>query len=348
MTFDSLDPKKEINCTIEYPLDGQQKFATQNLDQYTNSLTLNPYKEPYNDILKPNKLIKIYAVGTDLNGEPASSDIILLTVVYKQGDLDFNGIVEKADAKIYLDYLNGIHDFNEDQIKIADMNYDDMLTLDDAELIYPVCECWYLRSEHEGILEYVLKGDKMPKYDVIPEKGHIFGGWFTDWSFSVEFDFDQPIMADTLIYEKWTLETYTVSFDMNGHGENPAPQTVSHGNKAIKPTIPNIDGYVFYGWFTDSDCTQEFDLDAPITDNAELFAKWVSSSENTYPLGDANCNGIVTENDAILIYQSVITNDHSILPVKNKLNDYMQIVDMDNDNMLTANDSALILKAINK
>lgn len=71
-------------------------------------------------------------------------------------------------------------------------------------------------------------------------------------------------------------ERYTVSFEMNGHGDAISSQNVDGNDKATKPQDPTADGYLFKGWYENKECTgAEFDFDTPVTENKTLYAKWV-------------------------------------------------------------------------
>lgn len=72
------------------------------------------------------------------------------------------------------------------------------------------------------------------------------------------------------------LPTYTVSFDMLGHGTAPEAQTVGEGALAVEPTAPTADGHTFQGWFVDRDCTKAYDYSSPVTSDLVLYAKWVA------------------------------------------------------------------------
>ena len=80
------------------------------------------------------------------------------------------------------------------------------------------------------------------------------------------------------LYAKWQAvsKTYTVSFNMQGHGTAIKPQTINEGSCAEKPADPAETGYTFGGWFTNQACTEgnEFDFTTQIYDDTELFAKW--------------------------------------------------------------------------
>lgn len=97
--------------------------------------------------------------------------------------------------------------------------------------------------------------------------GHTFGGWYADEEFQTEFDFTKPIKGDTTVYAKWSINSYTVSFDAEGV----ASQTVQFGSLATKPTDPTRTGYTFRGWLLGG---AAFDFATPITESISLSANW--------------------------------------------------------------------------
>ena len=72
--------------------------------------------------------------------------------------------------------------------------------------------------------------------------------------------------------------TYTVTFDVNGHGTAPAAQTVEDGKTATKPADPTETGWTFGGWYKEAACTSTFDFSTPITADITLYAKWTEES----------------------------------------------------------------------
>jgi X-Pro dipeptidyl-peptidase len=66
----------------------------------------------------------------------------------------------------------------------------------------------------------------------------------------------------------------TVSFDLGGHGEAVAAQTVPYGGTATEPAEPVADGWVFQGWFSDAAFTAPVDFDAAVTADTVVYAKW--------------------------------------------------------------------------
>ena len=72
-----------------------------------------------------------------------------------------------------------------------------------------------------------------------------------------------------------TPETFTVTFNANGHGTAPAAQTITSGETASEPTEPKETGYTFGGWYENQQCTgNQFNFDTPITADITLYAKW--------------------------------------------------------------------------
>ena len=67
-------------------------------------------------------------------------------------------------------------------------------------------------------------------------------------------------------------ETFTVSFDSNG-GSTVESQIVEDNDKAVKPTDPTREGFVFDGWYTDDDEQWMFS-GFIVTENVVLTALW--------------------------------------------------------------------------
>ncbi len=84
---------------------------------------------------------------------------------------------------------------------------------------------------------------------------------------------DEPIKV-TANYKSDGKTYYTVSYNMMGHGAQIPSQTVVSGNKADKPADPVADDWMFVGWYTEEEYTNEFNFDTVITKDIELFAKW--------------------------------------------------------------------------
>ena len=78
---------------------------------------------------------------------------------------------------------------------------------------------------------------------------------------------------------------YTVTFDTNGHGTAPAPQTLLYGDKVTEPDAPTADGMQFFGWYKESTCENKWDFGTDIvTADITLYASWCDHSGNTNTL----------------------------------------------------------------
>ena len=89
--------------------------------------------------------------------------------------------------------------------------------------------------------------------------GYRFAGWATSASGDVVYANQQSVTnlastqgATVNLYAKWTANTYTVSFDINGGtGVLPDPVTATYGSPmpTISTTPPTRTGYTFKGWY---------------------------------------------------------------------------------------------------
>lgn len=114
--------------------------------------------------------------------------------------------------------------------------------------------------------------------------------------------FSSTVTKDMTIYARWQVENdyqpnwgytgdnttgnnsgnnnampvkYTVKFDSNG-GSKIEDQIIVDGNNAIKPKDPIKEGYIFDGWYMDSEFKETFDFKMGITKNVTLYAKWTN------------------------------------------------------------------------
>lgn len=105
--------------------------------------------------------------------------------------------------------------------------------------------------------------------------GHTFGGWYSDSALTITYGFTAAVTEGITLYAKWTLNSYTVSFNSNG-GSTVNSQPVNYGDAATIPVAPTRAGYVFKGWHTDLAGTNTYNFAAAVTANLTLYAKWTA------------------------------------------------------------------------
>ena len=128
--------------------------------------------------------------------------------------------------------------------------------------------------------QIVLEGHRAKEVEVPTKVGHTFDGWYYDTSYTEGIRWYNVFYNDVTVYAKWTVNTYQVSFE-DASGSNIPSQTIEYGSTVSEPDDPVWVGYGFGGWFTDSDCTQAYDFETPVTQDVMLFAKWTI---NTYKI----------------------------------------------------------------
>ena len=127
----------------------------------------------------------------------------------------------------------------------------------------------------------VTEGGKATKPANPSAEGYTFGGWYRDSACTNAYNFNSAVTSNIVLYAKWTHIPYTVTFDTGGLGTAPESQTVNHGGKVERPDDPSAEGYTFTGWYTDEDCTEDFEYDfgSRVTSDITLYAGW---SQITY------------------------------------------------------------------
>ena len=134
--------------------------------------------------------------------------------------------------------------------------------------------------------------------DPIADDGYEFVGWFTDTDGENQYQFAAQIHESIVLYAKWMPDTFTVSYEMNGvssAGENPVSYTIETPTFALAAPA-DVDGYVFEGWFYDSNFTSPASqVIQGTTGDKTFYAKWTKKSYRIMYLADNNSQGAVTD-----------------------------------------------------
>ena len=133
------------------------------------------------------------------------------------------------------------------------------------------------------ISDEVIKGDWYDAPEAFDKAGYVFFGWYTDKNFKNRFE-SGYVYQNTSLYPRYLSEDQVVTvrrcFDMD-EGLFYEDQIIK-GDTYIPPVLPDRDGMVFVGWYTDRALTKPYDVTAPLTANTDLYPKFISQAEVEY------------------------------------------------------------------
>lgn len=127
-----------------------------------------------------------------------------------------------------------------------------------------------LRIYEESILD-------INELTIPTRESHRFDGWYLDAELTVPAPENIELEEDITLYAKW-VRGFTVTFNTNG-GSSVNPINFDE-NETFDPSQvlnPQKTGYIFVGWYTDSNLTSRLSQSVIISENFVLYARW---SEN--------------------------------------------------------------------
>ena len=107
-------------------------------------------------------------------------------------------------------------------------------------------------------------GQKVEKPTDPSREGFLFDAWYSDPQLTTQFDFNQTIQDNIMLYANWVLTAYDVVFKYNDNVTNDTKISVETNTPVRKPTDPTRTGYAFAGWYTDAELKNAYD-----------FTKWI-------------------------------------------------------------------------
>ena len=93
---------------------------------------------------------------------------------------------------------------------------------------------------------------------------------------SIGYVFTMPAKPVTIYFYFDSNTKHTVKFD-TGDGSVVADQSVADGKTVTIPVGPVLEGYAFWGWYTDPECTEMYDFATPVTEGMTLYAYWTKN-----------------------------------------------------------------------
>ena len=105
----------------------------------------------------------------------------------------------------------------------------------------------YDYGERGGIYakQIVQAGEKAIEPDVPSRQGYQFTDWYLD---DTKYDFNAAVTGDMTLTAKWTLERYTISYNLNNGTATGNPDSYTVESDAITLNTPTRPGYTFTGW----------------------------------------------------------------------------------------------------
>lgn len=114
--------------------------------------------------------------------------------------------------------------------------------------------------------------------DAPNKTGYTFDDWYKETGLINAWDFGtDKVTADMTLHAKWTANTYTVTFDVNGGGvPSMASKSVTYDNPYGELPTVTREGYDFKGWFTEASGGNQITADTTvnITSDQTLCAHW--------------------------------------------------------------------------
>ncbi len=123
----------------------------------------------------------------------------------------------------------------------------------------------------------VVDGSKLQAPAVPNYPDYTFLGWYLG---DVLWDFENNVVSsDIILTARWKSNYYTVTFNTDGAPAIPS-QKVTIGAYATEPPVPEMEGYIFLGWYL-GEMPWNF-LMNKVPANIVLTAKWIESLTVTF------------------------------------------------------------------
>ena len=108
-------------------------------------------------------------------------------------------------------------------------------------------------------------------------EGYKFDGWYSDTGFTKRFNASELKEGNTTLYAKWIVNTYTITFIVDGEEYNKTIQ--EFGSNISFPDDPTKEGFTFDGWYTDSVFKNKAEKDnMTVSGNTTLYGQFISTT----------------------------------------------------------------------
>lgn len=150
--------------------------------------------------------------------------------------------------------------------------------------------------------QIVQAGEKAIQPDVPSRQGYQFTDWYLD---DTKYDFNTAVTGNMTLTAQWTLDRYTISYNLNNGTATGNPDSYTVESDAITLNTPTRPGYTFTGWSgtgLDGENNMTVTIEKGSTGERSYTAHWRynggggSSSSPSYPVSvpDKTDHGSVT------------------------------------------------------
>lgn len=159
------------------------------------------------------------------------------------------------------------------------------------------------------VVSQIIKDGYKVEKPTLDRIGYTLDGWYCN---NEEWHFNSDVVKnDMTLSAKWTANEYTVDF-VNEMGTNPVSINVAFDSNVTLPTVDEVDGYTFAGWYYNSQVVNNGKWS--IATNATLTAKWTA---NEYTITLDPVAGSVSKTTVNVTYDEdftlpVPTNDYGV------------------------------------
>ena len=197
--------------------------------------------------------------------------------VYKEEDVIDGTIIEKIEEPKVDGYI--FDDFYEDEELTKKYDFDEPITKDtviyigwkQAEDTYTVTfmdKIGETEYKQYGETKKIKNGEKVEKPKTPVREHYTFMHWSLEKE-GEEYDFDEPITKDIVLYAVYKINTYNVEF-YNGD-DKVNSQSIEAGGLIVEPEKPKKEGYTFKYWSLSKN-GEEYNLLTPVLSHLKLYA----------------------------------------------------------------------------
>ncbi|MEA5002155.1 MAG: InlB B-repeat-containing protein [Christensenella sp.] len=127
----------------------------------------------------------------------------------------------------------------------------------------------------------ISAGSKVTEPSQPTRDGHTFVGWYTENTYENPWVFaERTVESDMTLYARWNPNTvpetaFTVTFDSQGGSAVDPITDIVPGSRIAAPTAPTREGYIFRGWYLESESINYWYFDHyDVNQSLTLYAKW--------------------------------------------------------------------------